>query len=122
MKVSQMFPRRYVTGADLGGKAHTLTIASVRTETMRPSPNARPEQKHVLYFVGAQKGLVLNRTNAWTLVDILGSEDTDDWMDGQVTIFPVQMTVAGKARIAIRVRPPDNGPTDLPPALQEEED
>ena len=122
MKVSEMFPRRYVTGADLAGKAHTLTIAHVRTETMRPSQNARPVQKYVMYFEHAQKGLVLNRTNAWSLVDIIGTEDTDEWQGAQVTIFPVPLTVAGQKRIGIRVRAPDNGPTQPPASLQEEDE
>ena len=61
MKLDEMFPRRYASGTDLNGKAITLTILRIESETMRPSPASPSVQRYVLYFDGAQKGVVLSR-------------------------------------------------------------
>ena len=55
MKLDEIFPRKYATGADLQGRSVTLTISHVQCDTMRPNPRAKPEQKYVVYFQGAQK-------------------------------------------------------------------
>ena len=123
MKIDQRFPRKYATGADLQGKAATLTIARMQPEQMRPGPGAPTQTKYVIYFSEAQKGVILNRTLANQIADITGSQDTDDWAGQRVTLYPQPMKVAGKDRIAIRARRPTgtNGHT-LPATLQEEEE
>ena len=122
MKVDQMFPRKYATGADLGGQAVTVIIASMQPEQMRPNRNARPETKYVIYFEGATKGVVLNRTLANQIAQITGEQDTDNWIGHRITLYPVPMKVAGQDRIAIRARAPkpDNGQS--PPATLQEDD
>lgn len=124
MKLSDMFPRKYANGEDLGGKATTLTIATVRTEKMRPQAGAPEVEKFVAYFQGAAKGVILSRTLAYQIADITGSEDTADWISKKVTLYPQPMRVAGKDRIAIRARKPapGNGVEPPPAALSDEED
>lgn len=104
MKVSEMYPSRYATGADLQGRAHELTIQTVRAEKMRPSQAAEEVTKFVVYFVEAKRGVVLNKTLAQQIAKITGSDDTDDWEGKRVTIYPEPVTVAGTPRVAIRAR------------------
>lgn len=125
MKLSELFPRRYASGGDLQGKAVALTISKVVFEVMRPSPRAKPEKKPVVYFEEATKGVILGRTLAYQIAEIVGSEDTDHWPNTHVVLFPVPMKVAGVDRIAIRARKltqPANGKAIPPPTLQDEDD
>jgi hypothetical protein len=66
MKISQLFPSKYVKAVDLNGKTVTLTIAKLAIEELGHGPEK--ERKPVLYFERATKGLVLNRTNAMTIL------------------------------------------------------
>lgn len=126
MKLSKMFPRRYATGADFGGKAFTLTVAKVSSEKMRPQPNAPETDKWVIYFKETQKGVVLNRTLAYQIAEILGSDDTDHWTGQKITLYPQPMTVAGKKVNAIRARAARGGngeaggDGEIPDSLKEE--
>jgi hypothetical protein len=125
MKLSKMFPRRYATGQDFGGKAFTLTIAKVASEKMRPHPNAPEIDKWVIYFKETQKGIVLNRTLAYQIAAILDSDDTDHWAGQKITLYPQPMTVAGKKVDAIRARPANpadaqaSEPAQIPTSLLE---
>lgn len=123
MRIDQMFPRKYATGADLDGKATTLTIAQMQPERMRPARNAPEQTKYVVYFAEAQKGVILNRTLAGQIAQITGEDDTDNWTGRRITLYPQPMKVAGQDRIAIRARAPkpDNGQSPPPASLQEED-
>ena len=123
MKLNQMFPKKYASGADFNGKAVTLTITTVRTERMRPQPNAPEQTKFVAYFEGTDKGVILCKTLAYEIADAVGCAEDDDvsqWTGKKVTLYPQPMTVAGKARIGIRARKPTatNGNTP-PPTLND---
>ena len=122
MKLSEMFPRKYAVGEDLNGKAHTLIISGIKTEQMHPAPGQPAVDKYVLYFKGAVKGVILSRTLAEQIAVILKSEDTDKWIGKKITLFTQPMKVAGKDRIAIRARQPDNGETPPPPSLQRDDE
>ena len=104
MKISQMYPRRYATGEDLQGKAYTMTIAKITKEKMHPQPGAPEIEKWVLYFQETKKGVILGRTLAFQIAELLGSEETDDWVGKQITLYPQPMLVAGKHVVAIRAR------------------
>jgi ubiquitin len=117
-----MFPSKYVKGEDLKNKSYTLTIHRVKPEEMRPQPNAPAVSKFVIYFKGAEKGVILSRTLAEQIAEVVGSDDTSDWPGKSVMIYTMPMTVAGKDRIAIRARNPINGQSDPPPEMREVED
>jgi hypothetical protein len=123
MKVSDMFPRKFVSGDDLDGKAYTVTIEEVRQEKLRMAGSAQEEQKHVLYLLGTRKGIILSRTLAEQIAEITGQADTKDWPGCKMIIVPVPMTVAGKKRVAIRARTLTPGVSDaaeLKPDEQED--
>ena len=101
MKMSQAFPSKFVKPADLNGKHVTLTIAKIVIEQL--GHGAEAERKPVVYFLKATKGLVLNRTNAMTLVGMYGDE-SDDWVGKRVTLFATRIRAFGTMQDTIRVK------------------
>lgn len=101
MKVSKLFPNKYVKAAELNGKTVTLTIARLTVEEM--GHGNEKEQKPVLHFNKATKGLVLNRTNAMTIAGLYGDE-TDDWVGKRINIYPTRIRAFGAMQDTIRVR------------------
>jgi hypothetical protein len=101
MKMSDLFPSKYVKAADLNGKHITLTIKELRVEEM--GHGSEKERKAVIYFERATKGLVLNRTNAMIIASLYGDE-SDDWRGCRITIYPTKVRAFGSMQDAIRVR------------------
>ena len=117
MKISAAFPSNYVKAADLDGKPRIVTIRTCVLEDLGQG-NER-ERKPVLYFDKAQKGLVLNKTNANTVADAYG-DDTAAWEGRSVEIFPTPVEYKGKMVDGIRLRvkaaaPPSVAPPATPP-------
>ena len=75
MKVNELFPSKYLKAPDLGGRETTVTIARVEARPVGRTKDICP----VVFFTGKQKGLILNRTNARTIAEITGSQDTETW-------------------------------------------
>jgi hypothetical protein len=96
-RVSDVFSGNYLKASDLQGKAVRVTIESNRIESMGD------DKKPVLHFVGKDKGLVLNRTNAARLVEATGSDEMDDWRGWSIVLFPCKVDFQGKRVDAIRI-------------------
>ena len=116
MKLDQAFPSNYLKCSDLNGREITATISEVKME------DVGDDHKPVVYFRGAQKGLVLNKTNGYSIGDIYG-DDTDNWIGRKITLFPDKTSYQGKRVDCVRVKgPSDNGtqqsapPSPPPPA------
>ncbi len=101
MDISAAFPSNYVKAADLNGKPRPLTIRTCVMEEL--GQGSDKETKPVLYFNGAQKGLVLNKTNTNVIVEAYGKETTD-WEGQPVEVYPTQVEFKGKSVEGIRVR------------------
>ena len=109
VKLDKMFPSRYIKGQDLQGRAMNVTITRIQPEKMRPNPQGPELDKFVLYVEEGKKGIVLSKTLASQIAQILGSDESDDWIGKKVTLFPAPMNIAGVHRVAIRARKfPDN--------------
>lgn len=107
MKISDAYPSAYIKAADLQGRAITVTISDCRLE------HFDDESKPLLLFVGASKGLLLNKTNAGTLADAFGDE-TDDWRGRVVELYPARVMFGGRMVDAIRLRVPTTAPAPDP--------
>ena len=110
MKVSDAFPSKYLSAADLGGNNIRVVMQNVEMEKIGD------DNKPVLYFRGKTKGLALNKTNSKAIAEVYGDE-TDDWNGGELILFPVMTDFQGKPVEAIRVRAPqpkDNKPVAKP--------
>ena len=103
MKVSQVYPTKYVKGEDLKEREVTLTIKGVTMEKMMPTPGEETEEM-VVWFNGTDKGYVLNQTNARTIAKLYG-DDTDDWPGKRITLFPKKIHAFGKWQVVANVKP-----------------
>ena len=123
MKLSQIFPSKYVKAADIV-RPLQLSINRVAFEAMQDG-----NQKPVIYFDGTQKGIVCNRTNAKTVALLAKSEETNDWPGTKVEIFTELVGFRGEVVQAIRFRvpggraaaaEPDDGPVRMEEELDDE--
>lgn len=104
MNINNMFPKKYASGMDLKQPV-TLAISHIEKEKMTP-PGGKPQDKFVIYFIGANRGVVLSRTLAEQIAEATGSQDTDVWTGKKITLYPETIRVCGLDRIAIRARSP----------------
>lgn len=115
MKISQAFPSKYLKAEDLQGRRLAVTIESADIETIQG--NHGPEDKLIVRFVGKEKGLVCNVTNANVIAELLGSEETDDWIEKRIVLYEAKVDFQGKRVPAIRVAElPGSKPPPPPPA------
>ena len=101
MNIEQAFPSNYVKASDLNGKPSLLTIRTCVREELGQGNDK--EKKSVLYFKEAQKGLVLNKTNANVIADAYGKM-TEDWEGKTVEVYPTRVEFKGNLVDGIRVR------------------
>jgi hypothetical protein len=97
MKINSAFPSDYLKTSDLNGKAVRVQIADVTTEKVGD------DQKPILHFVGKEKGLVLNKTNANRIVEATGTDETDEWAGWSIVLYPAKVDFQGKRVDAIRI-------------------
>jgi hypothetical protein len=102
MNINTAFQSRYLKATDLNGKTPVVTIDRVELEAVSQDKDKQP----VLYFVGKDKGVVLNRTNAQTIMEVAGTPDTDEWNGVQVQLVSVMVDYKGVVGPAIRFRRP----------------
>ncbi len=101
MKISNAFPSKWLKVEDLNKKDVTVVIDHVQMEDMGSGENA--EEKPVVYFMGAKKGLALNKTNAQTVAMFHG-DDTDHWHGKKIILYPAMTSFQGRMVPCIRVR------------------
>jgi hypothetical protein len=106
-KLDDVFPSKFLKGGDLS-KPITLTIERTPLEPLKSS-DGKEQIKTVLYFVGAKKGLVLNKTNWCAIADITGDDDSDNWPGHKIELYPTKTQMGPKMVDAIRVRAPAQG-------------
>lgn len=87
----------YLKAEDLGGREVPVTIE--KTEVIELN------KKHKLYlsFVGKEKGLVLNKTNAAVIAKEYGDE-YNTWGSKPIILFPTVTEYEGKTVDCIRIR------------------
>ena len=111
MRMSNAFPSKYLKAADIPeGRDVSLQIDEVRMESM---PQSR-EEKPVLYFIGKEKGLILNVCNNNTIVDEYGDE-SEAWHGRPIVLFASRTDYQGKHVGCLRVRVPRSAPAPVAP-------
>ena len=97
------FDYRFLSGDELKGEV-TVTIERVTTEEVfNPSTNSK-EKALAVYFIGAKKGIVLNKTNAKAIAKVVGSPYQEDWIGKKIIIFPKQGRFFGEEMKVVRVK------------------
>lgn len=108
MNINSAFKSNYLKHTDLAGKRVIVTMERVEIETVGQGQEA--EEKPVLYFKGHDRGLVLNKTNAYSISEIVGSEETDEWAGHRIVLHPDKTMYGGKKVDCIRVAVPPAAP------------
>jgi len=99
MDIDLAYPSPYLRAADLNG-----AIVSVVIERVVQEPVGRErELKLVLYFAGRKKGLILNKTNARKIADLLGERDSDHWIGHRIGLVSTVVEYQGNITQGIRV-------------------
>jgi len=99
MNINDAFPSKFIKAADLNRQDQTVTIDRIELDQIGEDQETLP----VLYFRDRKRGLVLNKTNTWTIGDLHGPE-MDNWPGKDITLFPTQTDFGGKQVPCIRVR------------------
>jgi len=104
MNLDKVFTSKWLRAADIeemAGDSDTaiVTIDHVAMEEVGQDGQTKP----IVYFRGVDAGLVLNKTNAVTLGQLLGKE-TDTWTGKMVGLFTTEVDFQGKQVLSIRVR------------------
>jgi len=112
MKVSEMYPSKWLKAETLAGHTRGVTVETSTVEDLYNTREKRTEQKFVLGFFGKQLRLVLNKTQSLAMVRITGSDDSDLWIGHQINLSPAR-TPNGQDTITISA--PEHRPA-APPA------
>ena len=107
MKLDELFPSRWLKGADLNGQQPVVSIAKVSMETVQ-NQDGGEEQKPGVWFNGTDKGLILNRTNGDAIAKLHGDE-TNKWTGQQIMLVTERVSAFGQMHDAIRIRPAPSG-------------
>ena len=81
MKAGSVFGNT-LKAADLQGRKVPCKIAAWEVSEFDDG------KKILLSFVGKDKKLVLNLTNSNTITEILGTDETDEWIGHMIVLFP----------------------------------
>jgi hypothetical protein len=76
-------------------------------------------------MTGKKKAFVVNKTNAGTIAKVLGTDETEEWVDRQIIIGPREVEFQGNMVWSIRVslkKPGATAPAKPAPAAQPDSD
>jgi hypothetical protein len=100
MNIDQAFPSQYLKASDLAGNQPIVTIERVEFEPV----GQKKEMKPILYFAGKDKGMVLNKTNAKNIANLVGSGETDEWVGFRIKLYSANVEFQGESVESIRVK------------------
>lgn len=104
-KTSEMRESKFLKKEDVGRGAIGTIESCVRMNVAKEG--AEPELKWCLTFHEIEKPLVLNSTNIQLCEQILGSDETDQWIGKRIVLYTdPSVMYAGKIIGGIRVRAP----------------
>lgn len=112
MNVFKLFGE-YISATDFEGKDVTLKIERVEHKEIEDEEKKTRAERWILYFEGARKPLLLNRTNA-TCIAAMFSSESEAWAGHRVTFYTTTIESGKfKGEKAVRVR----GSPELPANL-----
>ncbi|WP_458457513.1 hypothetical protein [Pseudobutyrivibrio sp.] len=82
----------------------TLTISDINEEEMYNRQTNQKIKKITLRFKEKPLPMVLNKTNAATIANVLGSSTFEDWIGKRIIVGTQDVSVGGRQQPAIRVR------------------
>jgi hypothetical protein len=112
MDSSNLFPTKWLSADDVGDREVEVTVENVKKETVGDDP------KLVLYYVGFDKGHVLNKTNWKKIKDRYGAE-TDNWLNKKLILYTALVPFKGEDVPALRLKIPEPKNESAAPAAPE---
>jgi hypothetical protein len=113
-KLNEVFSGGFLKAEDLQGRNVRVTINKVEVKEFDDG------KKLIVHFAGKDKALVCNKTNSAIIQEVLGSDDTDDWIGKKVTLTVKKVEFSGKLVPAIRVVLEDAPPKQTAPEQSSE--
>lgn len=104
MNVNDMFPSKYLSGNDLQGRSVVARISRLASVSMPDRESGGRVKKHVMYFAGKERGVVLKRTTALQIAQALGTPETDQWVGKYIEMFPVTIDAFGAQHCVVNFR------------------
>lgn len=106
-----MFDREYLGHWDLPTNQDVIvTIREVVPKEL-VAPGGRKTKKPVVFFVGKEKGLALNKTNAKAVAGMYGPK-VSGWIDKKLALYVTTTSFGAETVECIRVRPSVSRDTD----------
>lgn len=106
MKITEVYSSSggFLKAEDIA-KPTTATIESVEMVTKDYNDGKGPKSQLVVHFVGKEKVLGLNFTNANKIAELTGSDDSDDWVGTTIKLFVEKVKVGTEMKPSIRIWP-----------------
>ena len=96
--VGEYFPSKFLKAEDIK-RDLTLTISGLEEEAV-----GKDDTKPVMRFTEIEKGFVINKTNAATITEILGTDRPAEWIGKKITLFKTTVPFGNEMKPAIRVK------------------
>jgi len=95
------FDYRFISAEELP-KDMAVTIEAIEQDE---AFNGREKEKvTVIKFKGAKKGMILNKTNAKKISEVLSSPFIEDWIGKEITLTTAKVSAFGSTVDAIRIK------------------
>jgi len=99
----KMFDSEYLASWDLDADT-TVTISKVVAGEVNGNKGGEKTKRPLVFFTGAKKAMVLNKTNGKLIAGMYGTK-TEDWIDKKITLYVAQCEAFKETVDCLRVRP-----------------
>lgn len=86
MNVRNVFPSKWLNADDLGQRRVEVVIAGCAMEEVHNRVTNQKETKLAVAFEKATKRLLVNKTQAFAMAEIAGSDETDEWAGVRISM------------------------------------
>lgn len=118
MKVTEMYPDKWLKAEHLQGRTITVYVQESTVEQLFNTQAKKKEPKFVLHFYKAKLPMILNKTQALAMARITGEDDSDLWKGHYIALSPAtapngQETIAiSKPEIKPKAQAQEQPPAD----------
>lgn len=85
MTLEVMYPDKFLKAAHLQGHTPTVTIENIKVDVV-PMAGGKKAQATVMTFKGKSKEFICNKTNAYAIAVLLGSNRPADWIGKRIQL------------------------------------
>lgn len=107
MKLNEIYSSSggFLKADDIGSSKPTVTIESTSVATKDYGDGSGPKSQIVLAFVGKDKKLGLNFTNANKIAELTGKDNIEDWVGVTIKLHVEKVKVGTEMKPSIRIWP-----------------